>query len=1267
MTMIPPKPDSVSFTDTQWRAIFDEGKNLLVSASAGSGKTTVLVERVIEKIKAGTNVDALLVVTFTNAAAKEMKDRIQAAVQKAITTETDVAKKRHLIAQLPLLPHASISTLHSFCLQIIRRYYYLVDFDPVFRSLADDTEVLLLKEDAWDEVREELYGQENDSFYRLADSFSTNRSDKDLTELVYTLADFAVAHPDPTKWLEHLAPLYESSHEDFLGSSLYVYFLKPLLLDMTETLKNLMEDALTIAEGEGIQRYVDLVQNEWEHYNKIQEYLLMDQFEAIYPLVQSFKFDTWPSKNKTMDEDAVASAPQMKVFRDAGKEIYRKKIKEDYFKAPLEAHLQYMRDSKELVNQMGEVTALFLDSYNNVKRSRKLIDFNDYHHLALAILKAENEFGRKEAMVHYQQTFDEVMIDEYQDINPLQEEILRCLSKPTTEPGNRFMVGDVKQSVYAFRMANPKLFIEKYERYKEGIEGERIILAENFRSRKEILDFTNFLFIQLMDKGVGQLAYDDAAELQLGFDGFMGTANYAPEILIYEKKMPAETMTVDEDDEGSGDDDFSIDGTLEGQFSLVASKIKELIDSKFELYDKKTKKVRPITYKDIVILTRTKNNNLVTQELFQQLDIPLAITETQNYFQTTEISIMMSLLKVIDNPYQDIPLAAVLRSPIVELDEQELALIRLADKEAPFYDALIQFHTTYTDPEAYAQASSAKQNVYKKTTVFLTLLQTWREKARRNRLVELIWSIYHDTGYLDYVGGMVAGKQRKANLHALYERAEDYEQTAFKGLFQFIRFIEKMQENDKDLSEPSPLSEGENAIRMMTIHKSKGLEFPVVFVVELSKQLSVKDLNKSYVLDSQYGVGIKHKDLDTRIVHETFPERVLKEEKKNQLRSEELRLLYVALTRAEQKIYLVGSYDNEEKAWEKWAEQAMHDTLVLPNRSRLDARSMMDWIGMALIRHPRSAYTSGPVTHIPELAKRDVPFEIHFYSEDDVLARLSTFESEEKSTWYQTFKQSLTSSRDTTDLSTNAYRAIELMTQTYGHQTATQTTSYQSVSEIKRLFEEPQDGRQSFVDVQAPRKQFRYVEEELAKPSFISELKEPTGTDIGQATHLLLQTLDLSVPVTELLIQQKILELQGKGIFSPQVAKKIPTDKLLAFFDTEFGTFIHEQANQLKREVPFALLMDAKDLYTDMNDEAEDHILVHGIIDGYIETETELILFDYKTDQVARFGQDAGAKMKEKYAGQLRLYKRALESILNKQVTHAYLILLDTTELVEIE
>ncbi|MCM3512514.1 helicase-exonuclease AddAB subunit AddA [Carnobacterium inhibens] len=1264
MSPLPLKPDNSRFTDGQWQAIYEAGHNILVSASAGSGKTTVLVQRVIEKIKSGTNVDEMLIVTYTEAAAKEMKARIQTAIQESVTSESDMELKKHLTRQVTLIHQASISTLHAFCLQVIRRYYYLINLDPIFRLLTDETEILLLKESVWEEVREELYGEEESLFKSLTASYSNDRSDAGLTDLIFSLYEFSRANPRPAVWLEQLSYLYQVEDNDLTKGVLYKELLKPQIISVLDSLVELSQTAGQLGEGtDELDKQTELVKNEWTALQEIQNHIQQDNYQAAYNCCKSIEFARWKAAKKGTDEAIKETAEEMKLLRDEYKNRFKELIN-DYFSASPQEQIDLMLSAAPLVEEMARVTQLFTDAYRQRKDERNLLDFDDLEHLTLQILAQikDEEWIPTEASMHYRDKFKEVMVDEYQDINQLQENILRWLAHDQADQGNLFMVGDVKQSIYSFRLADPGLFLQKYEQYEHHQSGERIILAENFRSRGEVLQFTNLIFEQLMDKAVGQMDYDEAAQLIQGFTDFPELQKHQPEILIYEKG------TNDREDEEENTEsvnwDMRIEDKTEGELLMVGQKIQELIQSQFPIYDKRSKTTRPISYRDIVLLTPTKKNNLVLMEMFKRLSIPLQVNDTQNYFQTTEITIMMSLLKVIDNPYQDIPLAAVLRSPIVGLDENELASIRISQKTGDYYEALKTFYQTYAGEE---KASRFTSQLYKKVDVFLNLLNKWRELARRDHLVALIWTIYDDTGFLDYVGGMSSGKQRKANLHALYERAASYEKTSFKGLFQFVRFIEKMQEKDKDLAEPTAISEDENAVRVMTIHASKGLEFPVVFVLDLTKKFNLQDIKKSYVFNEQYGVGTDFKDLDRRIRYPSLPETALKVEKKTKLLSEEMRKLYVALTRAEEKLFLVGSYKDEETAWKEWGVVSAHASTVLPADIRFTASSLMKWIGLSLVRHPSSKndYTSFTARN-GAITNHSAHFSIQFYNETAIQEQMRSTDTEPDEDWLEKLDQQQ-EKVTANDVATQTIKqAVELMNYTYEHEGATHTTSYQSVSEIKRLFEEPGSDQMVKIDVNQPRSRNRYVEETLDRPLFMAELTAPSSAEIGTATHSVMQAVDLTTLPTRESLETLIASLIKMGVLKEDVASKIKIEQLVQFFTTPLGKMILANSKVVHREEPFSLLLEAEKIFTDMNGDANDKILIHGIIDGYIELEDHIVLFDYKTDRVSPYGAQAGEKMLEKYKGQLNLYRSALESILDKKVTETYLCLLETGEIVSV-
>ncbi len=1249
MTNIPLKPKDSLFTNSQWEAIHQSGTNLLISASAGSGKTLVLVNRIIEKIKKGVSVDELLVVTFTNAAAKEMKQRIQRSLQNEINVNPDFATRTHLIQQLPKLGHADISTLHSFCLKVIERYYYLIDFDPVFRMLTDDTEIELIKEDVWNELLEELYEEADEDFIRLMEAYAGNRTDEQITDMVFGLHEFSRANTEPTKWLEELPNLYEMPSNQLEDSTIYQHHLKKQLVQEIEYCVELMDQVLVVTnEDEHFEKQIKILREDQAQYQKVHELLVGDQLEACYEEVQAgYKFPTFrgPTKKAAPEEIRDLHRDRVKPLRDEAKEVYVN-FEKNFALSPNE-QVEVIQKMKKHVEVLSDITQRFAERYQTYKEERKLIDFNDLEHLTLRILRGNDTDEQSEAANYYKNKFTEVLVDEYQDINALQEAILLLVSRAESEEGNYFMVGDVKQSIYGFRLADPTLFLSKYNQYAKEESGQRIILAENFRSRDQVLSFTNYIFTQLMDQELGDLSYDKNAELVYGNQEFENDDAFKTELLIYEQGKQEKSSFLEEESEN----DLDIHHKTTGEILMVAARIKEMIDTKFEVYDKKEEIMRPLEYRDIVLLTPTKKNNLEIQEIFQELDIPTAINETQNFFQTTEVTIMMSLLKIIDNPRQDIPFVAVLRSPIVGLNEVELTYIRLQDRQNDFHDATL----------AYAEAEFIdvrNVEVQKKVRQFLAQFDQWREYARRKSVVDLIRRLYQETGFVDYVGGMTGGKQRKANLEALYHRAASYENTSFKGLYRFIRFIDKMQEKDKDLAEPTSILMEQNAIRVMTIHASKGLEFPLVFLMDMSKRFNSSDWTGTYVFDRDLGLGLKYRDPELQTQTSTLVDLAIKERKKQRGYAEQMRLLYVALTRAEQKLFLVGTMESKEKAFEKWDQGNASQDLILPPRLRLSTNNFMDWIGTAISRHQIASAEVNSLQENSTLKNYPVNFEYTFYSEEKIAVSLHRPEVEEKQSWLDELKKNKLPVDADTEVKEAVADAMQIINYDYPYQLATQTTNYQSVSEVKQLFEEPNDGQVAKIEWSEEQPVHRYSKQSFERPKFLQEITAPSPSEIGQATHLVLQEMDLTLAPSKENIEQLIEELIQEEILKEELAELIAIEKILAYFQTPFGQKILDYGEEVKKEVLFSLLMEAGDVFAGMEN-LDDSILIHGIIDGYFEQEDGIVLFDYKTDRVAHLGDQAADELRHRYSGQLKLYKQALESITKKEVVEMVIIALD--------
>ncbi|MDH6365009.1 ATP-dependent helicase/nuclease subunit A [Enterococcus sp. PF1-24] len=1229
MTNIPLKPANELFTDFQWQSIFDGDDNLLISASAGSGKTTVLVRRVIEKLKNNGNIDELLIVTYTEAAAREMKERIQKALQEAVNQESDEALRQHFTKQLILLPTAHISTLHAFCLTVIRRFYYLIDLDPVFRMLTDETETLLLKEEVWEELREEFYQNNETTFFQLTENFSNDRNDDGLTRLVFSLYEFARANPNPEKWLLELADNYQV-HNNLADNPLFQQHLQPIMLatlqEAVDTYQQL--ERWSLAE-EGLIKVADLIIAEKQQLTTILDCLQQSQLDDFYDQLQALTFERYPSIRK---EEIKEAAQLIKKQRDAVKKALQD-LQKNYFPYSPNEMQEQLAAAYPLVKEMAQVGQAFMTRYYQKKQEKGVLDFNDLEHFTLQILLAKNDENKQEAADFYRNKFAEVLVDEYQDVNRLQEAILFWLRNPNPEQGNMFMVGDVKQSIYSFRLADPTLFIEKYNQFGKEEGGRRIVLAENFRSRKEVLDFTNLIFEQLMDESVGQISYDEAAKLIAGFPNFPESQAFDTEILLYEKETEAEEDSLDE---------VFVEDKTDGELLMTGLKIRELVDNNFQIYDKKLKENRSVEYRDIVLLTPTKKNNLAILETFKQLGIPLEVNDTQNYFQATEIRTMIALLQIIDNPYQDIPLAAVLRSAIVGLDERELAEIRLTKRQGSFYEALLAFD------------SQEESHLVKKLELFKQRLASWREAARRVSIAELLWQIYDETAYLEYVLGLAAGKQRYANLLALVQRAEAYEKSSFRGLYQFIRFIEKMQEKDKDLAEPLAASQ-ENAVRVMTIHASKGLEFPIVFVLDMTKRFNLQDTKTRYIFEERAGVGLRYLDPETRVLKDTLPYLAIKQVRLKKLLSEEMRKLYVALTRAEQKLFLVGSYKDQEATFKSWGAVADEEQLVLPATLRLKSQSsLMDWIGMSLVRHPdiQEYWQEGDI--LAYLKKHPAHFQIHWLNEMTLA---------EAVTKVQQTTETLMAAPDSQLSSDWQVQAMELLNFNYPYSEATKTTSYQSVSEIKRLFEDPDNEQTNKLvwesQEQKALSQFRYTQEELAKPKFLATTTQPSGAVVGSATHSLLQLLPLEKTPTKALIEEILAQLVVSKQIDSNVAQMIKIDNILQFFETDLGQFIIAHQQLLKREQPFAMLLPANQIFEGYP-VASDDLLIHGIIDGYVKLEDQLVLYDYKTDYLADPQDPSAIKaVIKEHIGQLRLYAQALTQAEKLPVGKVFLVLLN--------
>ncbi|MEJ9212374.1 helicase-exonuclease AddAB subunit AddA [Bacillus smithii] len=1247
---IPLKPDHVSWTDDQWKAIMADGQDILVAAAAGSGKTAVLVERIIQKITSRKNpvdVDELLVVTFTNASAAEMKHRIGQALEEAVNQQPN---SEHLRKQLGLLNRASISTLHSFCLEVIQKFYYLIDIDPAFR-IVENTEETLLREEALDELFEEEYGKEgNDRFYQLVETFSNDRSDAELQDLVNKLYFFSQSHPNPELWLEQLADMYDVNEEDSIDELPFLGALKFEIGLQLEVAFQLLREGLELTKRPGGP--APRAENFLIDLEMVESLLAAkDSWQDLYEKFQKVTFDRLKScRGSEYDKTLV---DESKNIRDQAKKIIQK-IKDDYFSRNPRYYLRDLKEMKNVVETLAYLVKAFMNRYQEKKREKGLVDFSDLEHYCLAILTESEANGERvpsEAALYYQHRFKEVLVDEYQDTNLVQEAILQLVSKRPETDGNLFMVGDVKQSIYRFRLAEPNLFLEKYQRFTTDGEGSglKIDLSKNFRSRYEVLAGTNFLFKQIMGAKVGEIEYDEQAELVKG-SSYPEEEEYPVEVVLMDQgeKQERAVSTEEDVDQALFDEEDLEQSQIEARW--MARKIRKLISERKPIFDPKTQTHRPIQYRDIVILLRSMPWAPEIMEEFKKAGIPVYADLSTGYFNATEIAIMMSLLKVIDNPYQDIPLASVLRSPIVNCSEDELAKIRLHSKKGSYYDALKAFIQAVPKP--------SEEELHEKVSLFAKELPKWRSKARTGSLSELIWQLYRDTGFYEFVGGLPGGKQRQANLRALYDRARQYESTSFRGLFRFLRFIERMNERGDDLGTARALSEQEDVVRLMTIHASKGLEFPVVFVAGLGRKFNFTDFNKPYLMDKEYGFASSYVNVEKRISYPTIIQMAFKRKKRLELMAEEMRVLYVALTRAKEKLYLIGTLKNADKAISSWKMALSRTDWLLSEYDRANAKCYLDWIGPALVRH-KDAYllheheTESPLD-IQEIWHHPSKWLIHLYHKDEFKETV-TNEGQEENGWAE-----LVEKGKIVPFESSFQKEItKRLKWKYPFADSVRLRSKQSVSELKRLFEMP--------DETASTDLIRRHEKPIfERPKFMQE-KKLTPAEIGTAMHAVMQHIPLSVFPTKESIIELVAQLQQKELITAEQAEAIHIEEILGFFETSVGKRLI-RADRIWREVPFSMAIEAKELNEKWKD-VEDSVLVQGIIDCLFEENGQLVLLDYKTDRMDRFvkgGKDVDQVLENRYRIQIALYTRAVEQILKRPLSEAYLYFFDGGRLIEI-
>ncbi|MFC0523549.1 helicase-exonuclease AddAB subunit AddA [Pontibacillus salicampi] len=1226
-----------TWTPEQERAIYTSGKDVLVAAAAGSGKTAVLVERIIQKLlnkEEPTDIDSLLVVTFTNAAAQEMRNRVGEALEGALEQNPE---SLHLQKQLSLLQRASISTLHSFCMEVVRHYAYLLDLDPQFR-IADDIEADLIRQEIVEDLFEEWYGKEGEErehFFEVVDRFSSDRSDVEVEQLMMNVYQFAMQNPYPDKWMEDVVAMYQVTPDTKEGDLDWLNILKKEVRNQLHAMMADAEQALDVTrESDGPYHYADAIDDDKARMQEALGLLELSWQDLQAFMEQTGSFKKLSGKKVDCDPD---KKEQVKSLRDRYKKRWQS-MSQEWFSRSLPAYLQDMQALAPVVEQLMVLVKDFHARYQQKKKDQALVDFADLEHFCLQVLMDESSTPEhivpSEVARNYQNQFSELLIDEYQDTNLVQETILQLISFGE-HAGNLFMVGDVKQSIYRFRHAEPSLFIAKYKQFaaKEH-PAERIDLARNFRSRAEVLTGTNYIFRQILDEEVGDMAYDKDAELIYSNTIYdeLTSNNAEAELMIVDRE------TSDEKEEGNQEGLQDME-KAQIEARAYAKKIKEWLGhgdkEALQVVDKGTGAKRSIQYRDIVILQRSMTWAPTIVEELKQQGIPVYAELSTGYFEAIEIQIMLSLLKVVDNPRQDIPLASVLRSPIVGLNEDQLTNIRLADQKGNYYDALKQYRRV-----------GENQKLIERVELFLYRLEAWRIRARQGSLSELVWQIYRETGYYDFVGGIPGGRQRQANLRALYDRARTYESTSFRGLFRFLRFIERIEERGEDLGAARALGEQEDVVRIMTIHKSKGLEFPAVLLGGMDKQFNQRDLMARYLLHKDLGFATKYIDPVKRIMYPTLAYHAIKKEKQRELLAEEMRVLYVALTRAKEKLVMVGTVASLEKKYQKWQEWIDHPNWVLPAQYRLESKTYIDWVAPALIRHEQNEALRGEasVHRIPEDIYNDASnwrISIHHASD---FAHTETVEEQD----YETLKQAVTKWQPIQSNEKINDEVERRLSYTYPHQHAISHRAKQSVTELKRQREAKDE--YSADTLMKPIK--RPI---VQRPRFMQQNKELTATEKGTAMHAVLQHLPFERKLSKDEIEEYVERYVESEIISREEADAIDISAIEAFYESEIGELFIE-AEHIHREVPFTLTLPAHEVYADWTEESEEKVFIQGVIDCIVQTNDGCLLVDYKTDQIAGEVTDkVKEQLKERYNTQITLYAEALERIWKQPVHQTYL------------
>ena len=1267
----------VSWTTEQQQVIDLRNRNILVSAAAGSGKTAVLVERIVKIItdkNHPVDIDHLLIVTFTNAAAAEMRERIGNAIEKALDEQPG---NEHLLRQLTLIHNAQITTIDSFCLYVVRNHFHEIDLEPNFR-IGDEGELKLLREDVLGRVLEQNYEEPSEAFSDFVEGYASGRTDAALNEMILQLYEFSRSYPWPEKWLDSFVGIYRIENREELDRA---EWLAPLTQNIRFVLKDceqLLRQALAVTQqDDGPDMYEKAVRSDLEKYESLSK---LTSFCELSVALSDIKYDRLASsRGFEGDPDKLEL---VKSLREQAKDVVKKLCRQYFFCSP-EMMIGQLERTEPMLEEVVRLTKQFADEFAAAKRRKNLVDFHDVEHFALQILVDEETEKAKKTAEEFRDTFEEIMIDEYQDSNEVQETLLRSISREERGENNIFMVGDVKQSIYRFRLARPELFMKKYDSYSlEESTTQRIDLHKNFRSREEVLTCTNDIFYKIMARSLGNVEYDAEAALYPGAS-YPVSADFIPEILL-----------ADSNDELLEDTELTDKKTLEAK--IVAEEIKHLMKTQ-PVTDKAAGTLRAAHYSDIVILLRSLSgwaDSLV--EVLNENGIPAHTVSSTGYFSTVEVQTVLSMLRLLDNPRQDIPMAAVLRSPMAGLTDEELAVLRLEDGSVPFHEAVLELaeglyeeggQIEISDSEADSEAdqkqgrnADGKKEDDIETTAHRKLLKFYKKYRQLRQLVpdtpihELIEIILRETGYGHYVAAMLAGSRRTANLNMLLEKAAAYEKTSYKGLFHFVRYIDELQKYDVDFGEADMVGENEDVVRIMSIHKSKGLEFPIVIVSGMGKNFNKQDTRSKMVLHPELGIGLDYMDGKKRIKSPTIAKKAIAKQIELENLGEELRVLYVALTRAKEKLILTGTLKDAPEKLEFFRQQAAlyahsSDTTAIPYLTRESAAGYLDWILPAVLSYGDKYPVR--IVEAAELVLDEVENQLE--QNENLTERIEEIEAADTQLVGQLKQRFLQRYPYQTDiLRKNKYSVSELK-----HRAMRERFEAEQEETVPAFLEEPVTPtiplfiqRQGSVEQEAQNKaQDAGQEAESKAEQKIESNTANRGALRGTAVHRVMECYDFT---SEKSVQEQMDAMEKEEKITADMRALVREQTVADFVSSETGKrmALAQRGGALYREKPFVMGFTEEELerygfgagaqmieneaqtenaqqeIMSENVSQENHMheedltLIQGIIDVFWIEDDGITVLDYKTDCV-----DTAQELIDRYATQLKLYADALERV----------------------